>query len=190
MQEFGQDPAGSLEVKGKTKTKTKKKKKKKYAFLLNFLLKTAAIIGAVILLLTYVFEPYRVTGNTMSPFVRDGDLGVFYKLEGFYLNDVILYDDAEGNRRIGRIVATGGQTVNFPEEGGYEVNDYQPTEEVPYETYAAEGSGVTYPLLLGEDEYFVLNDFRSITTDSREIGSVHQSQIRGKLLFLFRRRSF
>lgn len=167
-----------------------KRKKKKYGYLVRFLLKTAFIFGSGAMILIFVFEPYRITGNSMSPFVRDGDLGVFYKLEDYYLNDVILYDDDQGNRRVGRIVATGGQTVDFPEDGGYEVNGYQPTEEVPYETYAATGVSVTYPLDLGEDEYFVLNDFRPITADSREMGSIRRQQIRGKLLFLLRRRNF
>jgi len=44
--------------------------------------------------------------------------------------------------------------------------------------------------LLKEDEYFILNDFRQITTDSRELGGIKKSQIKGKLLFLMRRRNF
>lgn len=67
----------------------------------------------------------------MSPFVRDGDLCVFYKLEKVYLNDVVLYQGENGKLRIGRIVATGGQSIDFQEEGGYTVDDYTPTEEVP-----------------------------------------------------------
>ena len=41
-----------------------------------------------------------------------------------------------------------------------------------------------------KDEYFVLNDFRQLTTDSREQGAIKKSQIKGKLLFIMRRRNF
>lgn len=87
-------------------------------------------------------------------------------------------------------MGSGGQTVSFADEGGYLIDDYQPIEENPYETYAAKKGTVKYPLQLKEDEYFILNDFRELTTDSREQGAIQKSQIKGKLLFLMRRRNF
>lgn len=131
-----------------------------------------------------------MTGNTMSPYVRDGDLCIFYRLDKIYLNDIVLYEDANGENRVGRIIASNGQKVSFAEEGGYSIDDYQPIEENPYETYQSEKGNVRYPLQLNEDEYFILNDFRQITTDSRELGGIKKSQIKGKLLFLMRRRNF
>ena len=107
-----------------------------------------------------------MTGNNMSPYVRDGDLCIFYRLDKIYLNDVVLYEDENGKERVGRVVASGGQKVEFAQEGGYQVDDYQPTEENPYETYKAEKGNVKYPLQLKTEEYFMLNDFRKITTDS------------------------
>ena len=113
-----------------------------------------------------------------------------YRLDQIYLNDVVLYEDEDGKKRVGRIIASGGQVVEFAEEGGFKVDDYQPTEENPYKTYKAEKGNVKYPLQLKEDEYFILNDFRQITTDSRELGGIKKSRIKGKFLFLMRRRSF
>ncbi len=166
------------------------RKKKRYGFLFRFLIRTVVFILVVILLLTFVFRLFRMTGNTMSPFVRDGDFCVFYRLENIYTNDVVLYEDENGTLHVGRIVASGGQTVDFPEVGGYEVDGYQPTEEVPYETYGAEKGKVSYPLELKEDEYFLLNDFRKMTSDSRQYGAIKREQIKGKLLFMMRRRNF
>lgn len=162
----------------------------KYKFLFRFLIKTSFFVIVLVLLLTLVFQIFRMSGNTMSPFVRDGDLCIFYRLENIYLNDVVLYEDEDGNKCVGRVVASGGQTVDFEDEGGYLVNGYSPTEEIPYETYKAETSDVQYPLVLEEDEYFVLNDFRKLDTDSRVQGAIKKSQIKGKLLFLLRRRGF
>ena len=171
-------------------TKNKGKKARKYRFLFRFIQKTIVLVLSLFVLLTFIFQIFRMTGNNMSPYVRDGDLCIFYRLDQIYLNDVVLYEDEDGKKRVGRIIASGGQVVEFAEEGGFKVDDYQPTEENPYKTYKAEKGNVKYPLQLKEDEYFILNDFRQITTDSRELGGIKKSRIKGKLLFLMRRRSF
>lgn len=169
---------------------TAKEKSGRYRFLYRFLLKTAIFVGIAYVLLFCVLKITLVSGNRMSPFVRDGDLGVFYRLENIYLNDVVIYENEAGQEQIGRVIASAGQTVDFPENGGFTVNGYQPAEEIPYETYRSENSNVSYPLELEEDEYFILNDFRQITDDSREQGAVKREQIKGKLLFLMRHRGF
>lgn len=133
--------------------------------------------------LVFVLVPHRMTGNGMFPSPKDGDLCLFYRLEDAHTGDVTLYE-ADGEIRVGRIVAVPGQTVKFPEEGGYLVNGYAPYEELPYETYG-EGQYV-----LREDEYFVLNDYRSNDRDSRTYGVVEKGSMRGKLLFVLRRRGF
>ena len=39
-----------------------------------------------------------------------------YRLDQIYLNDVVLYEDEDGKKRVGRIIASGGQVVEFAEE--------------------------------------------------------------------------
>ena len=124
----------------------------------------------------------------MFPFVKDGDLCIVYKLDDYYTGDVVSYYDNNGKLKIGRVVAAAGQEVNFPDEGGYTVDGYQPTEEITYQTFGAEG--VKYPMEVGENEVFIMNDFRSDTKDSREIGPVKKTDIDGKLMFIVRRRGF
>lgn len=94
----------------------------------------------------------------MSPFLKDGDLCVFYRLEDIYLNDVVVYENEKGTLQAGRVVAGSGQKIEFPESGGYKVDGYDPAEEVMYKTYAGENSRVTYPLTLGEDDIAVGTD--------------------------------
>ena len=164
--------------------------KKKYRFLKHFFVKTLVIAGSLYVILVFLIVVLRMEGNTMSPFVRDGDLCIFYRLGDIYLNDVVVYENAEGSFQVGRIVAGNGQKIDFPESGGYEVDGYRPSEEITYETYANGNSSITYPLTLKKDEFFILNDFRTLTNDSREIGAVKRKQIKGKLLLLVRRRNF
>lgn len=165
-------------------------KKNKYRFLIRFLMKICLWGVVFFVILTYVMGFHRETGNSMFPSIKDGDLCILYKLEESHTNDVVLYKTADGKNRLGRIVAVGEQEVNFPEEGGYTVNDYQPSEEITYETYRAEKSDIKYPVALDKDEYFILNDYRSDTSDSREYGVVKKEDIEGKLIFILRRRSF
>lgn len=162
---------------------------KKYGFLIRFFLKLAILMAVSFLIWTYIFCFYRVSGNNMFPNMKDGDLVFLYKLEDYYNNDVVLYK-TDNKMKLGRIVATAGQTVDFPEEGGYTVNDYLPSEEITYETANADSSDIIYPLTIENDSAYVLNDFRTDQKDSRIYGTISKEDIVGKVFFILRRRSF
>ena len=68
----------------------------------------------------------------------------------------------------------------------FTVDGYNPAEEIFYETLP----GKKTTLKLYEDEYYILNDYRSSKTDSRSFGSVSKSDIKGNLIFILRRRDF
>lgn len=172
----------------KKKTGKKKKQRKRIHPFFKLLIKIALFAAIAFVVLTYILGFHRMTGNNMFPFVKDGDLCIAYKLDDYYTGDVVSYYDNNGKLKIGRIVAAAGQEVNFPDEGGYTVDGYQPTEEITYQTFGAEG--VKYPMEVGENEVFIMNDFRSDTKDSREIGPVNKTDIDGKLMFIVRRRGF
>lgn len=126
----------------------------------------------------------------MFPAVKDGDLCMFFKPEKCRINDVVLYLDDHDSLRLGRIVAEEGQLVEFPEEGGYLVNGYQPAEEITCETYTDKKTDIKYPLKIKKETYFIMNDFRSDMNDSRTQGMIERSRIYGKLVFVLRRRGF
>ncbi len=158
--------------------------------LLLLLLKTALLAAGFLVLFTCVIRVKRAAGNEMSPFVRDGDLCIFLKLQEPRLQDVVLFRNAEGRLEIGRVIAAEEQEIDFPDTGGYTLDGYLPSEEIPYETWKEEKAEVEYPLKLKEDQLFLMHDFRSLTGDSRSFGPVEKSQIQGTLLFLLRRRGF
>lgn len=170
------------------KTVTTVTKKKKLGPLAKLLIKIAVLVIIVVIVLTWILGLHRMTGNNMFPFVKDGDLCIVYKLDDYTTGDVVLYRNDEGKMKLGRIVAVGGQSVDFPKDGGYTVDGYQPSEEITYQTFGADG--VKYPIDVDDDEAFIMNDFRFDTDDSRQFGGVKKSDIDGKLLFLIRRRGF
>ncbi len=149
-------------------------------------------IGVVALLLwaalTFVFGVYRMAGNAMYPSLRDGDLVFTYKPGEVYAGDVVAYETPDGIH-LSRVVARAGDEVDFASDGGgYLLNGAPPTEEVFYPTEMT--SGAPLPASLGEGEYFLLNDYREDVGDSRSYGVIPRSALRGKLLFLIRRRGF
>ncbi len=171
--------------------KTVKKNKGAFPSLLKLLIKVFVIAGACFFIYAKVCVPVRMAGNGMYPSVKDGDLCFFLRTEKeYYVGDVVLYADAKGKEKVGRICAIAGQSVDFPEEGGYLVNGYAASDALPYQTFSSEKGDVVYPLLVGEDQYFIMNDFRSDTSDSRTYGLTEKGEIIGKLYGIVRRRGF
>lgn len=173
----------------KKDVKNNKKNSKSNKIILKFLTKTLFLVTTLIFLFSFVFCLYRMSDNYMFPSFRDGDLGVFIRIANFYPQDVILYEQ-NGKTKAGRIVAIKDQEVEFLKDGGYNINGGPAIDEIPYETYMNEESNVKYPIKLKDNQYFILNDFRENKNDSRTFGVVNEKQIKGKLLFLLRRRSF
>jgi signal peptidase I len=64
----------------------------------------------------------------------------------------------------------------------YRINNLLQSEEVFYETVSNEPVDV----IVGPDEVFLLNDYRSESSDSRTFGTLSLSEIDGKVVFLFR----
>lgn len=160
----------------------------KYKFIIRFFAKILIITGISLIMFTFVVAVHRTVGNGMFPNVHDGDLGIYLKVGDVYADDVVLYEGPDKKIHIGRIRAVGGQTVEFPENGGYTVDGYAPYEDIMYGTYAADGGDLEFEV--PAESFFIMNDFRSDTDDSRSFGCTESTDIKGKLMFLLRRRNF
>ena len=99
---------------------------------------------------------------------------------------MVIYQDADGNEKMGRITAEGGMEVALDEEG-YRINGYPPDEIIFYPTEPAE-AGISFPVTVPENEYFILNDFRPQMDDARTMGCTPKERILGKAVFIMRRR--
>lgn len=146
------------------------------------------IIGLLIfVVLNFVFGVFRLSGNNMYPALRDGDLCVTYRLADCYSNDIVAYYDGD-NIRFGRIIARSGDTVDGDEEGLL-LNGSHITEEIFYPTNMLD-TDLELPVTLGDGEFIVLNDHREDESDSRTYGVIHKDSLKGKVIFIFRRRGF
>ena len=146
-----------------------------------------AVVGVVFLLFHGVFRIAVVQGDSMSPALQDRDILVFLHLGAQYTTgDVVLVQGVDDTEQVKRIVGEPGERVEIDNSTGTILVDGEELEE-PYiyeKTY--EKAGTSFPLLLGEDEYFVLWDHRTNSRDSRNYGPVHAQQLEGKLVFLLR----
>ena len=134
-----------------------------------------------------VFLLFRAEGMDMSPAVRDGDVLLAFRLYGDYRkNDLVIYR-TEGRRRVGRIAARAGDTLDVAEDGVLLVNGVAQANE-RNEVMAA--GDADYPLVVQEDSYYIVEDNRRLSRDSRDFGTVSAEHIEGKIITLLRRRGF
>ncbi len=126
-----------------------------------------------------VFGIGLVRGQSMTPSFRDGDLVMLWRLSKDYDRDDVLFFkcDALEGELIKRVAAVPGDTVDMDVEGRLTVNG-----RLLEDTYTK--PGMKYPLILIENEYFVLGDKRHIAMDSRNFGPVKKSDIHGKVILI------
>ena len=160
-----------------------------YRSLLVRLLFLAAVFY---LLFTYCFLITQCQGQGMYPALKDGDLCVVFRKEARDLfgewtaaDDVIAYR-TDGKRAFGRVVAVAGDVVMLSDSGSLMVNGVTEGGEIVFPTYAQ--GELAYPYRVPEGCVFVLGDYRTNTTDSRDLGAIEIESVEGKLITILRRR--
>ncbi|MCR5307624.1 MAG: signal peptidase I, partial [bacterium] len=147
-------------------------------------------ISVFLLIMTYLFAFVRVSGPSMKPTYKSGDIlacrSIGYKPKN---NDpVIVYmKEITGKNElyVKRIVGVPGDVIIFDEElKTISVNGEIVEKECGYWYYLA-WNNYSNTLTLGEKEYFIMGDNRGDSTDSRKFGPVKRSDIAGKVLFDF-----
>lgn len=189
-------PADSAPAAEKTEREkpSAKKKTKKESSLLSDLIALLLRIGWIALILSVLFLVIcGITvnrGNRMAPAFHDRDVVIFYRMANdIKAGEVVAYRAGNGQILLGRVVAKGGDTVDI-DKSGLKINGYYQTE--PYkkgDTVLFEG-GVALPVKLRQGEFFVLNDDRSQSGDSRNFGPISEERILGRVMVAIRLRDF
>lgn len=139
----------------------------------------------VVIAFTQVFYITVASGTDMYPAVLDGDIVIGYRLDQKYLKNDVVVCTVDGQKVIGRIVAREGDSVNITKDGVLFVNGTEQTGEIAFPT---EPGKQTYPYTVPEDCVYLLGDYRTKTTDSRDFGPVEVKDIKAKVVSIFRRR--
>ena len=145
------------------------------------------VLALTFLVVTYVGQRTKVSGSSMEPMLSDGDNLIVDKISYRFSEperyDIIVFPFryAERTYYIKRIIGLPGETVFIDEEGNIFIN-----EELLQESYGREvieDPGRAFePVVLGENEYFVLGDNRNNSSDSRDpvVGNIHRDEFIGK----------
>lgn len=154
-------------------------------FLFNLLI----VIMVVWLLFGFVIGAVTAPNNDMSPSIKSKDLLLYYRLDEAYCSQDVVTFVKNGTTYIGRVVAVSGDSVDISDGEQLIINNNIVSEpEIRSATPRYEGF-MEYPVLLGEDEYFILADARNGAEDSRYFGTVTRSEISGKVVTVIRRHS-
>ncbi len=148
------------------------------------------IVAVVYLIPQFVLEKIAVSGTSMQNTLQDGDQVLIEKVSRYFDGperfDIIVFTKQHGTgekKYIKRVIGLPGETVQIIDQvifiNGEPLTENYGLDEMRRAGIAADG------LTLGEGEYFVLGDHRSISSDSREetVGVVKKSEIDGVVVF-------
>ena len=128
-----------------------------------------------------------VTGNSMSPLLNAEDVVLINRL-GYDLGspdrfDVVVFRREDGKTNIKRIIGLPGETVQI-RGGQIYIDEKILSDERGPEAVSLAGVAEN-PVVLGEDEYFLLGDNQNSSEDSRfsNVGNIKRDQIMGKVWF-------
>lgn len=151
-----------------------------------------AIIAALIVIPIryFVFQPFIVKGQSMTPNFSEGDYLIIdelsYQFRGPQRGEVIVfkYPENPSQKFIKRVVGLPGEVVEIKENkvSIYNKDKSRVLDESEYLSSSVNTVGnATFELR--ENEYFVLGDNRDFSYDSRKFGVVPEDNIIGRFLF-------
>ena len=153
---------------------------------LNTAIYLLCVLGAVWLVITFVGQRTEVEGASMENTLHNGDNLIVDKLSYRFHDperfDIIVFPfQYQANTYyIKRIIGLPGETVQIMEDGSIYING---EESYGREVIQPETIGrAAEPIVLGEDEYFVMGDNRNNSSDSRTdiVGNIKREDIIGK----------
>lgn len=156
---------------------------------LNTAIYLLCVLGAVWLVITFVGQRTEVEGASMENTLHNGDNLIVDKLSYRFRDperfDIIVFPfQYQANTYyIKRIIGLPGETVQIMEDGSIYINGEKMEESYGREVIQPETIGrAAEPIVLGEDEYFVMGDNRNNSSDSRTdiVGTIKREDIIGK----------
>ena len=150
-----------------------------------------ALIAALIIIpiRTFVAQPFVVSGNSMFPTLHNGEYLIVDEttkyIGEYYRGDVVIlrYPNDPSKYFIKRVIGLPGETVTI-QNGTVSITSS--TQKVPLvltEPYVKNAKFDTSVRTLDDDEFFVMGDNRSQSSDSRVWGPVPKRLMDGKALF-------
>jgi signal peptidase I len=142
-------------------------------------------LAIIVPIRAFIVQPFTVRGASMHPAFGSGDY-LFINEIGYRFNDpqrgdVIIFRPPQNTSQfyIKRIIGIPGDTVKV-EDGKIWLSNDASSFELLDEDYVVGLTPGKALKTLGSDEYFVLGDNRSASSDSRNWGAVSRKNVIGK----------
>ncbi|MDD5040609.1 MAG: signal peptidase I [Patescibacteria group bacterium] len=158
------------------------------AFIIE-LVKIVLIALAVIIPIRYfLFQPFYVRGASMEPSFHDSEYLIIdeitYRFTEPKRGEVVVVKNPDRHSEffIKRIIGLPGETIELREGNVYIYNNQNIDGFMIRESYLAEGTKTSgeITIQLGEEEYYVLGDNRTVSLDSRIFGPLNREYIVGR----------
>lgn len=139
-------------------------------------------------IIVFLYQPVRVEGTSMLPMLEDQDRlfinKMAYRVGDVQRGDVVvfLYPRDHQKSYIKRVIAVPGDDLRI-DHGRVSVNGEAQAEAYVPARYRDERTEAE--MVIPANEYFVMGDHRSISSDSRDFGPVERSLIYGKAAFVY-----
>ena len=135
------------------------------------------IVVVVVLVRTFLFTPIRVNGDSMYDTLNDGDTMILNKI-GMKLNDIerfqIVVIKTHDTYLIKRIIGLPGETIEY-KDGKLYINN-----KIMKDPYFKDNNTNDFEKVkIPKNHYYVMGDNRSVSIDSRLIGTVDINDIMG-----------
>ena len=145
-------------------------------------------VAASAVIITCLYQPVRVEGTSMQPRLHDNDrlfINKFvYRFEHIQRGDVVVfhYPGDPSKSYIKRVIALPGDDLRIT-DGVVYLNGHALSE--PYVPARFEDGRSVPEEIIPPNDYWVMGDHRSISSDSRDFGAVPRNLIYGKAAFIY-----
>lgn len=176
----------SRKVYSNKKTKPEKIETDKVKDIIGMVVYFLIVVAVMVFVVKFIGQRTVVIGDSMQTTLSDGDNLITDKITYRFRDpkrfDIVVFPFKENTSKllIKRIIGMPGETVQI-KNGKVYINGYELQEN--YGIAVMNDAGIaSEPILLGEDEYFVLGDNRNNSQDSRfsSVGNVSRSDLIGR----------
>jgi signal peptidase I len=139
-------------------------------------------------IIIFLYQPVRVEGTSMLPVLEDQDRlfinKIAYRLGEIHAGDVVVFQYPRDHSKsyIKRVIGLPGDRLRIDRGDVYVNGKLLPEPYVP-NRFTDDRSQAE--VVLAANEYFVMGDHRSISSDSRDFGPVDRDLIFGKAVFVY-----
>lgn len=148
----------------------------------------------VFILRAFIFVPIEVTGNSMSPTLKEHDFLVVENISEVKRFDIIVFHAPDGNTYVKRVIGLPGDHIEYKKDNLYINNklveetflkDIKKKKNEYVFTTDFDSKDLLGTKKIPKDQYFVMGDNRRLSKDSRSFGTISSYSIIGKARMVY-----